>query len=211
MANPPPPTTNWAPPIICYSVRKHKYKYHLNILADCNTRIKTGQTFTIAITIPTPTPKVVSLVTLSGTGTLTIRGAPIPQGAYAWNGSTGVRDTPMCMYASLVHDALYQMMRIEHAKGKKMMGAMERRVFRKKADKLYCNLCRKNGMGTIEVCKRSIGLGLFGRFFARSRKGTTTATQDGRLKVLRTAKAPARGIFRNVAAPPNPPAKAGIS
>ena len=50
------------------------------------------------------------------------------------------------MYASLVHDALYQLMRIEDEKKNMEMGSMSRKAFRKKADKLYRHLCKKNGM-----------------------------------------------------------------
>jgi len=50
---------------------------------------------------------------------------------YAWNGSNWSSDED-AMFASLVHDALYQLMRL---------GLLSRTVFRKPADALYRDIC----------------------------------------------------------------------
>lgn len=52
---------------------------------------------------------------------------------YAWDGASGAFDTPSIMIGSLVHDALYQLMRL----------GLLPLSFRKKADKVFRVLCRK--------------------------------------------------------------------
>lgn len=59
---------------------------------------------------------------------------------YTWDGPSGPTiDTRNFMRASLVHDALYQILReypdMEH-----------RKRFRKKADTILCTICREDGM-----------------------------------------------------------------
>lgn len=65
-------------------------------------------------------------------GTLTIRAG------YAWDGASGpTYDSVSSMRASLVHDALYQLMRerfLDHA------------VHRRMADAIFYRLCREDGM-----------------------------------------------------------------
>jgi hypothetical protein len=70
-------------------------------------------------------------VTLSKTGRLTIKKG------YAWDGPSGPTiDTPNFMRGSLVHDALYQLMREKLLKQNK----------RKPADVLLWMICLKDGM-----------------------------------------------------------------
>ena len=65
-------------------------------------------------------------------GFLTIRAG------YAWDGASGpTLDTKDTMRGSLVHDALYQLMRL---------GAIHR-ANRKAADKIIKRICREDGMG----------------------------------------------------------------
>jgi len=58
---------------------------------------------------------------------------------YAWNGSNWTQDEK-AMLASLVHDALYQLMR---------MGLLSRTVFRKPADALYRDLYFAEAMSSV--------------------------------------------------------------
>ena len=55
---------------------------------------------------------------------------------YAWDGATGAIDTDNFMRASLVHDALYQLMRENKLN----------RKFRKTVDRLLKQLCLEDGM-----------------------------------------------------------------
>lgn len=65
---------------------------------------------------------------------------------YAWDGATGIPDSRRNMFASLVHDALYQIMRECYKLDHSQIGIIDRKVFRKKVDKLYEKLCLKNGV-----------------------------------------------------------------
>ena len=59
------------------------------------------------------------------------------QAGYAWDGPSGpTQDSPGLMRASLVHDALYQLMRL---------GLLDK-VNREAADKLYQRLCLEDGI-----------------------------------------------------------------
>ena len=61
--------------------------------------------------------------------------------AYAWDGPSGpVIDTKLNLRASLVHDALYQLMRLEE---------LNARTYRKTADKLFRNICKEDGVSSI--------------------------------------------------------------
>ncbi len=71
-------------------------------------------------------------VSLSGEGILTIRKH------YAWDGPSGPTiDTRNFMRGSLVHDALYQLMRL---------GALDHEVYRKRADEILKETCLEDGM-----------------------------------------------------------------
>lgn len=56
---------------------------------------------------------------------------------YAWDGATGVIDSREIMRASLVHDALYQLMRGNY---------LDRHAWRERADNLLRSLCLEDGM-----------------------------------------------------------------
>ena len=75
---------------------------------------------------------VTEFIELDTSGELTLKNA------YAWDGPSGpVIDTPENMRASLVHDALYQLMRNKELKA---------RTHRKTADKLFRDICKKDGV-----------------------------------------------------------------
>ncbi len=69
---------------------------------------------------------------------LDTQGNLIVKNAYAWDGPSGpVWDTPENLRASLVHDALYQLMRLEELKS---------RTHRKAADEEFKRICKKDGV-----------------------------------------------------------------
>jgi hypothetical protein len=76
-------------------------------------------------------------VQLSSRGVLTI------QEDYAWDGPSGPAiDTKNFMRGSLVHDALYQLMRL---------GALDAAVYRKQADDLLRTICLEDGMSRLRA------------------------------------------------------------
>ena len=69
---------------------------------------------------------------------LDIKGYLLVKEGYAWDGPSGpVKDTEENMRASLVHDALYQLMRNEE---------LSSRTHRKAADQLFKDLCKADGV-----------------------------------------------------------------
>jgi hypothetical protein len=76
-------------------------------------------------------------IILSNEGGLTIKKG------YAWDGPSGPTiDTLNFMRGSLVHDALYQLMR---------EGSLDKGKYRKPADRLLQNMCREDGMSSIRA------------------------------------------------------------
>jgi len=78
---------------------------------------------------------------------------------YAWDGSTGVSDKHSII-ASLVHDALYQLMRL---------GLVDLK-YRIVADRIYRDMCIAEGMSRIEAGIRYQGLRWFGEKYAKPRE-----------------------------------------
>ncbi len=69
---------------------------------------------------------------------LTVEGRLTLKAGYAWDGPSGPTfDTRNFMRGSLVHDALYQLMREEH---------LDKDTWRKPADQLLRLMCRQDGM-----------------------------------------------------------------
>ena len=60
---------------------------------------------------------------------------------YAWDGATGARDAPEIMRASLVHDVLYQAMRL---------GLLDQ-AYRMKADEELRKICLEAGMNPVKA------------------------------------------------------------
>ncbi len=65
---------------------------------------------------------------------------------YAWNGADVITDTDGNMFASLVHDALYQLMRVYYPENKQFIGGILREDFREKSDGLFRDFCIANGV-----------------------------------------------------------------
>jgi hypothetical protein len=88
-------------------------------------------------------------INLDTKGKLTIKGG------YAWDGPSGpVVDTKENMRASIVHDALYQLMR--HKK-------ISAKAYKDKADKIFKNICIKDGISKKIALAYYYGLKLGGK------------------------------------------------
>ena len=106
-------------------VYKGGYKYQLK--RACSVKIDIQPS--IKITSP--------YIDLDTDGTLTIREG------YAWDGPSGpTMDTLNFMRGSLVHDALYQLMREEE---------LDKAVHREKADKILRDICKEDGMSSLRA------------------------------------------------------------
>ena len=65
------------------------------------------------------------------------------QGGYAWDGPSGPTiDTKNFMRGSLVHDALYQLIRLGH---------LDKNIYRKAADEELYRICRQDGMSKLRA------------------------------------------------------------
>jgi len=86
----------------------------------------------ISLSIPIHT----DFICLEASGKLTIKES------YAWDGATWVPDIPSIMRGSLVHDALYQLMR-------RPKDGLDNDVHRKAADRILQDICKEDGMWVI--------------------------------------------------------------
>ena len=76
-------------------------------------------------------------VAMAMDGTITVKKG------YAWDGPSGPTiDTPDFMRGSLVHDALYQLMRL---------GELDNTAHRDPADRLLRKMCREDGMNAVRA------------------------------------------------------------
>jgi len=99
---------------------------------------------------------VTGFVDLSAAGLLVIRKG------YAWDGPSGPTiDTPSFMRGSLVHDALYQLMRLSR---------LDYKVHRATADDLLKRHCLEDGMWKIRASIVHVGVRTFGEKHARPGK-----------------------------------------
>jgi hypothetical protein len=95
-------------------------------------------------------------LSLSPDGVLTIRKS------YAWDGPSGPTiDTRNFMRGSLVHDALYQLMRL---------GVLDYKLHRKRADEILREICLEDGMCSFRAWYVYQALHLFAEGSARPRK-----------------------------------------
>ncbi|AOP32549.1 hypothetical protein A0128_00845 [Leptospira tipperaryensis] len=102
------------------------YKYQLMKNYDYQTSIRVSSPLQIGI------PEVKIFVELSSDGILKI------ESGYAWDGPSGPTfDTKTFMRGSLIHDALYQLMREEK---------LDRKIYRKSADAILKEVCLEDGM-----------------------------------------------------------------
>ncbi len=102
----------------------------------------------IQINIIPPRDLIFEFVVLTSQGKLYIKKN------YAWDGPSGPTiDTRNFMRGSLVHDALYQLMRL---------GALDYKVYRQRADELLRDICREDGMSSFRSWYVYQGVRLFG-------------------------------------------------
>ena len=101
------------------------YKYQLK--ADYQVRIP----------LLPPAAIITPYITLGQDGLLSLKDG------YAWDGPSGPTiDTQNFMRGSLVHDALYQLMRERH---------LDRNVHREPADRILQAMCKEDGMSSIRA------------------------------------------------------------
>ncbi|MEO1255385.1 MAG: DUF1353 domain-containing protein [Bacteroidota bacterium] len=120
--------------------RRLKYKYNLHSDLEYETGIQVEN------------PSDIGLLEIKATGRLIIRKG------YAWDGPSGpTRDTKNFMRGSLVHDALYQLLR-------ERVLSQENR---KKADEIMRTICREDGMSKFRSWYTYQGVRLFGASSAK--------------------------------------------
>jgi hypothetical protein len=90
---------------------------------------------------------------------------------YAWDGPSGpVKDTKKNMRASLVHDALYQLMRNKE---------LNTRTHRKAADREFRDICKEDGVSNFRASVYYKALRKFGR---------PAASPENKKKIARAPK-----------------------
>lgn len=109
---------------ICYrELRSYKYQVMQEYITQIDIKPEKDLIF-----------KYMSLTT---SGLLTIKDG------YAWDGASGPTiDTPNFMRGSLVHDVLYQLMRLS---------ALDYTVHRERADEILREMCRADGMSAFRA------------------------------------------------------------
>ena len=116
---------------------RSEYKYQL------------AEDYAISISIKPKSDITTAFIDLDTGGTLTVKNG------YAWDGPSGpVKDTEENMRASLVHDALYQLMR------NKMLNS---RTHRKAADQEFKDICKADGVSNFRASVYYRALRKFGR------------------------------------------------
>lgn len=137
-------------------------------MAMAQIRFRSGYKYQLAAdyTVPTgikPTADVTTkFVDLQIDGTLTIRDG------YAWDGPSGpVVDRKENMRASLVHDALYQLMRLRK---------LSRKAHRDRADRLFRAMCMEDGIPRNLAQAYYLGLKLGGKPAADPKNDKTVHT-----------------------------------
>ena len=127
----------------CYRKLK-KYKYQLMDDYVIQIDIKPGQNIDF------------KFLSLSSKGVLTIRKS------YAWDGPSGPTiDTRNFMRGSLIHDALYQLMRLS---------ALDYEVHRKRVDEILRKNCLEDGMSSFRAWYVYQGVHLFAEGSARPKE-----------------------------------------
>jgi hypothetical protein len=108
---------------------------HIRYRADYKYQL--ADAYKISIPITPHSDIKTDFIELDTSGTLLI------SNAYAWDGPSGpVIDTEENMRASLVHDALYQLMRNSH---------LSSRTHRKAADQLFKDICKEDGVSNFRT------------------------------------------------------------
>ncbi len=107
-------------------------------MADKNIRYKSGYNYQLAKDYHFKTSIIPEQAVNNKFISLDLEGNLIVKNGYAWDGVSGpVKDTKKNLRASLVHDALYQLMRKEKISAEK---------YKDEADKIFRKICEKDGV-----------------------------------------------------------------
>ncbi len=121
-----------------------------------NYKYQLMKDYVIQIDIKPSEHKEFEFISLSAEGILTIKKG------YAWDGPSGPTfDTKTFMRGSLVHDALYQLMRLS---------ALDHKGHRKRADQILKDICLEDKMCSFRAWYVYHGVNLFAEHCARPRK-----------------------------------------
>ena len=119
------PSSHMKPKQILFREVRHHWKYQLGEDHVENLPLRPGE----AITTP--------FIKLSKNGRLRIKKG------YAWDGpQVPIENDSANMRASLVHDVLYQLMRL---------GKLDHRRDRELADRIFVDMCREDGMAPVRA------------------------------------------------------------
>ena len=125
-------------------------------------------------------------ISLDNEGLLTIREG------YSWNGMTKYRDSKNTMFSTLVHDALYKLMRVDLSKDSNENRIDDRSKFREGADNLFQCHCQINGV----KCYKSLMFYYAVRAFAVCRSNNTNFSYTVKRKIVNNVTAPANGSVK---------------
>lgn len=108
-----------------------------------------AESYAISISIKPKSDIKTNFIDLDTHGTLHVKNA------YAWDGPSGpIKDTKENMRASLVHDALYQLMRNKR---------LNSRTHRKAADQEFKDICKADGVSNLRASIYYKALRKFGK------------------------------------------------
>jgi hypothetical protein len=128
-------------------------KGYIRYRSDYKYQLAEG--YAIKITIKPKSDIKTEFIDLDTEGNLTVKKG------YAWDGPSGpVKDTEENMRASLVHDALYQLMRNNE---------LSVRTNRKAADQEFKDICKADGVSSLRASAYYKALRKFGKPAASSR------------------------------------------
>ncbi len=139
-------------PLLIYKNTSHPEKKVAHISYKKGYKYQLTADYSTEINIRPNQPIDSGYISLTDSGRLTIKDG------YAWDGPSGPSmDTLNFMRGSLVHDALYQLMR---------GGELDMDSHRDNADKLLRNICSEDGMSALRSWVVYTGVRYFGESFA---------------------------------------------
>lgn len=124
----------------------------MNILYKSGYKYQLADNYAERLSIP-------SVIIAINTDYLKLQGQTLTvKTGYAWDGASGVAvDTKTIMRASLVHDALYQLMRME----------LLPPSYRLEVDNLFIQMCKEDGMSWLRRKYIYTAVRFFGKKFIR--------------------------------------------
>ena len=138
-------------------------KGYIRYRSDYKYQLAEG--YAISISIKSKSDIKTEFIDLDTDGKLTVKKS------YAWDGPSGpVKDTKENMRASLVHDALYQLMRNKE---------LNSRTYRKAADQEFKDICKADGVSNFTASVYYKALRKFGK---------PAASPENKKKVIRAPR-----------------------